>query len=264
MFPEILEKILFAKKKEVARKKLQLPLKTLQSQLSEIELPRDFRSSISNKEKINIIAEIKRRSPSAGILRRDLDPVQLAKLYEESGASAISVLIDKDFFGGSLEDLINVKKSTSLPLLAKEFILDEYQIFEARMGGADAILLIVRILKKEKLLHLYQVAHSLNLSCIVEIHSPQEIQKLNHLPPSIIVGINNRNLRNFKVDLTITERVLSLLPQGKLVISESGIKNARDIKMLRKIGVSAFLIGESILRSENSAYMLKKLCYGKE
>lgn len=264
MLSGILERILSAKKKEVARKKLQFPLEMLRSQLNKVELPRDFRSSISNKGKINIIAEIKRRSPSAGILRRDLDPVQLAKLYEENGASAISVLIDRDFFGGSLEDLMNVKKSTSLPLLAKEFILDEYQIFEARVWGADAILLIARILKKEKLLQLYQVAHSLNLSCIAEIHSPQEIQKLNHLPSSIIVGINNRNLRNFQVDLTITEQVLSLLPQGRLVISESGIKSERDIRALRKIGVSAFLIGESILRSENSAHILKKLCYGKD
>jgi len=258
----ILNKIVADKKKEVERKKQVFPLDKLKIKLNEVPAPRDFKKSVFSKKGPSIIAEIKRFSPSAGTLRDSLNPVKLARLYEKSGASAISVLVDKKFFGGSLKDLSEVKKEVSLPVLAKEFILDEYQIYEARVHGADAILLIARPLEKEKLFKLYRLAEDLKMSCIVEVHSPEDIEKAAHLLSSVIVGINNRNLENFQVDLTTTERILNLIPSSHLVISESGIKSSEDMKWLRERGVSAFLVGEAILRSSDPGKKLQELLCG--
>lgn len=262
MSQNILDEIIAVKSREVAEKKIKLPLNKLKIRLKGTEPPRDFKRGVFKQKGASIIAEIKRFSPSAGVLKSGLDPFKLARLYQQNGASAISVLLDGRFFGGSLEDLKKVRKATSLPILAKEFILDEYQIYEARLGGADAVLLIARILEEEKLLHLCKVAQDLNLACIVEVHSPEEVKKLLSLPSWVIVGINNRNLRNFKVDLSTTRLILSLIPPGRLVISESGIKNVQDIKRLKNIGISAFLIGEAILRSDNPGEKLREFCYG--
>jgi len=262
MSQDTLTKIVTFKKEEVARKKGKLPLNDLKIKLRKADPPRDFKKSVFARKGVSIIAEIKRFSPSGGILRRDLDPSKLARLYQENGASAISVLLDEKFFGGSLEDLKKVREATSLPILAKEFILDEYQIYEARLGGADAVLLIVKILEEERLLHFCEVAQDLNLACIVEVHSPEEVRKLFSLPSSVIVGINNRNLKNFQVDLSTTRLILNLLPPGRLIISESGIKDIQDIRRLKNIGVSAFLVGEAILRSEDPAEKLRELSHG--
>ncbi|MBE0479321.1 indole-3-glycerol phosphate synthase TrpC [Candidatus Aerophobetes bacterium] len=262
MFQDILEKIIIFKKKEVAKKKKTLPLFRLKVRLDETQYPRDFKTSISCGDRVRIIAEIKRRSPSAGILRDNLNPAQFARLYEQNGASAISVLIDEKFFGGNLKDLQMAKGAVSLPVLAKEFIVDEYQIYEAKLYGADAILLIARMLSQEKLLKFYQTACSIQMGCIVEVHSPEDVKKILHLPFPLLVGINNRDLKNFEVNLSITERILSLLPPSSVVISESGIKTAEDIKLLRAKGVHIFLVGEAILRSSNPGEKLRELCYG--
>lgn len=262
MSQDILTKIVAFKREEIARKKRKLSLDDLKIKLREIDPPRDFKKSVFGGKGVSIIAEIKRFSPSGGIIKRNLDPSKLAKLYQENGASAISVLLDGRFFGGSLEDLKRAREATSLPILAKEFILDEYQLYEVRWGGADAVLLIVKILEEEKLLRFCRVAQDLNLACLVEVHSPQEVRKLSSLPPWIIVGINNRNLKNFQVDLSITRQILNLLPRGKLVISESGIRDVREIRKLKEAGVSAFLVGEAILRSKDPAKKLRELSRG--
>ncbi len=264
MSADILKQIVATKRKEVERKRKILPLDTLKAQLKDAMPPKDFRKSVFLGEGIRIIAEIKRFSPSAGSLRENLNPSYFARLYEKNGASAISVLIDREFFKGSLQDLDEVKKAVSLPVLAKEFILDTYQILEARLWGADAILLIARVLDEKRLFKFYHLAKDLKMSCVIEIHSSEDIEKISHLPPSLIVGINNRDLTKFQVNLDITGQILNLLPSSHLIISESGIKNPEDIKLLREKGVSAFLVGEAILRSNDPAKKLRELCHGQD
>ena len=242
--------------REVEERKKKLPLEILRGRISDLS-SRNFKKGISSATKINVIAEIKRASPSAGIILRDLDASVLAKTYQENGASAVSVLIDKKFFGGNLSDLTKVRKATSLPILAKEFILDEYQIYEAKLLGADAILLIAYVLSKRKLSEFLNLALRLNLDCVVEIHKEEELDKIDGLPLDII-GINNRDLETFKVDLKTTFNLIEKIPPGKLVVSESGIKNREDIHRLKERGVSAFLIGESLLKSRDIGKTLRE------
>ncbi|NQS90252.1 indole-3-glycerol phosphate synthase TrpC [Patescibacteria group bacterium] len=252
----MLERIVNNKMREVEERKKKLPLEILKHRVFDFS-SRNFKRSISSATKINIIAEIKRFSPSAGIILRDFDPSVLAKTYEENGASAISVLIDEKFFGGSLSDLAKVRKVTSLPILAKEFILDEYQIYEAKLLRADAILLIASILSKGKLRGFLNLALRLNLDCIVEIHKEEELDKIDGLPLDII-GINNRDLKTFKVDLKTTFDLIEKIPSNKLVVSESGIKERKDIHRLREKGINAFLIGKSLLKSEDMGKTLRE------
>ncbi|RLE11541.1 indole-3-glycerol phosphate synthase TrpC, partial [Candidatus Aerophobetes bacterium] len=237
-------------------------LDKLKEKLRKVPPPRNFKKSVFCRKGPGIIAEIKRFSPSAGILREDLDLSYFARVYEKNGASAISVLIDGKFFGGNLKDLSEVRKASSLPVLAKEFIIDEYQIFEARLYGADAVLLIARVLDKKKLSRLYQLAKGLKISPVIEVHSPEDVEKISHLPPPLIIGINNRDLESFEVNLDVTEKILPLLSRSHLVISESGIKTSADIRVLREKGIRAFLVGEAILRSSNPASKLRQLCHG--
>jgi len=252
----MLKEIVENKMREVEERKRKLSLKILRSKVSDLS-SRSFKKSISSTAKINIIAEIKRFSPSAGIILRDFNPSALAKTYQENGASAISVLMDEKFFGGNLSDLAKLRKATFLPILAKEFILDEYQIYEAKVLGADAILLIACILSKEKLREFLNLALRLNLDCVVEIHKEEESDKIGDLPVDII-GINNRNLETFKVDLKTTFDLIGKVPSGKLVVSESGIRKKEDIHRLREKGVNAFLIGESLLKSEDIGKTLRE------
>lgn len=262
MLQDILDKIVAFKKQEVIVKKKTVPLADLKINLDKVPVPRDFRNSILSHRPVSIIAEIKRCSPSAGAIRKNLNLLELARTYEQHGAAAISVLIDRKFFGGSVEDLRAVKEAVSLSVLAKEFIVDEYQIYEARFYGADAILLIARLLAKQDILKFYQIASEMQMSCIVEIHSIEEIEKISHLPASLLVGINNRDLNNFTVDTRTTERILNVIPSSWVAISESGIKNAQDVRLLQNKGVNIFLVGEAILRSKNPATKLSELRRG--
>jgi len=252
----MLGKIIDNKVREVEERKRKLPLIILRDKVFNLSPNRNFKKSISSPTKINIIAEIKRFSPSVGIILRDLDISALARAYQKNGASAISVLIDEKFFGGSLLDLAKIKRATSLPVLAKEFILDEYQIYEVKLLGADAILLIASILSKEKLKKFLNLALRLNLDCVVEIHKEEELNKIKGLSLNII-GINNRDLKTFKVDLKTTLNLIEKIPSDKLVVSESGIRKKEDIYRLREKGVNAFLIGESLLRSEDKGKALR-------
>ena len=254
----ILDEIVNNKLKEVARRKKEVPLAVLKSKLAASTPTRNFRKAISSLIKINIIAEIKRASPSAGIIIKNFSLEELARIYEKNGASALSVLTDQKFFKGELKDLEKARKASSLPILAKEFIVDEYQIYEARTGGADALLLIARILDKEELKKYLDLASRLDLDCLVEIHTEEEWQKIKDLPVDI-VGINNRNLENFKIDLKMSFNLIKKIPLDKIVVSESGINNGEDIHRLREAGVNAFLVGEALLKSKDVGEKLRKL-----
>ncbi|TET11310.1 indole-3-glycerol-phosphate synthase, partial [Candidatus Aerophobetes bacterium] len=199
----ILDEIVDNKLKEIAQRKKEISLVALKSRIATLAPTRDFKKAISSSAKINIIAEIKKSSPSAGLIREDFDPAKLATTYENNGASAISVLMDKKFFSGDPKNLTKVRRVSSLPILAKEFILDEYQIYEARVLGADAILLIARILDRENLRKYLDLASRLDLACLVEIHEEEGWEKIKDLSIDI-VGINNRNLANFKVNLKLS------------------------------------------------------------
>jgi indole-3-glycerol phosphate synthase len=254
----LLSRILENKIREVRARKRKIPLEVLKSRITDEAQANNFKESISCRGKTNIIAEIKQRSPSGGTLIEDFNPGKLARIYEHHGASAISILIDKRFFGGDPDDIVEVRKVSSLSILAKDFILDEYQIYEARALGADAVLLIACILERKKLKSYLDLAQELDMSCLVEIHREEEWHKIKDLPADII-GINNRDLQTFKVDLGITFDLMQKVRPHKVVVSESGIKNKRDIERLKKSGVDAFLIGESLLRSRNPGKKLKKL-----
>ncbi len=208
---------------------------------------RVFRDALAGPE-ISVIAEIKRASPSRGPIRPDLDVAEIAASYEAGGAAAVSVLTEEHYFRGSLEDLGQARSACSLPLLRKDFIIDEYQLLEAAGAGADAVLLIVAALDDESLAGLYADAHSLGLECLVEVHDRGEMERALAVEPAII-GINNRNLHSFEVDLETTLNLIEFVSEGAVVVSESGIHSSDDVLALRQAGVDAVLVGEALMRS---------------
>lgn len=227
------------------------------------ELPRrSFKSALLRSDKIKLIAEIKKQSPSAGIICKDFDPVKIAKTYEKAGASAISVLTDQKFFGGSIEDLKKVATSRdlSLPILRKDFIIDEKQIYEAKAAGADAILLIVKVLGPEKLKAFLELTKKLGMDALVETHNSKEIEIALMLDADII-GINNRDLKVFRVDFKNTIKLIEKHPELKerILVSESGIKKPEQVKQLHAAGVSAILVGESLLKAKDISAKIAEL-----
>ena len=210
-----------------------------------------------------IIAEMKRASPSAGAIRDRMDPTHVAQQFASHGAAAISVLTDERFFSGTLQDLRGVRKNVHLPLLRKEFIIDEYQVFEAKAYGADAVLLIASILEASRLNDLFFAARELQLECLVELYEGSEIDKLN-LDQMNMVGINNRDLRTFTVDINRTFTISHDLPKNITIVSESGITSSDDLKRLRAHGISAALIGEHFMKSEHPGKALRQLLDGIE
>jgi indole-3-glycerol phosphate synthase len=253
----ILDKIIAVKKEEVAHSKRAMPIYELKAAIRDISSPRDFRGAISGKT-CAIIAEIKRRSPSKGILRENFDHVMIASLYEENGAAAISVLTDRDFFGGDPAFLADIKKTVSLPLLRKDFIIDPYQIYETRRLNGDALLLIAGILDEEQLKEYILLTESLGLSALVEVHSRGEADKALRSGATLI-GINNRDLKTFSTDMNTSFTIAQDIPADRVVISESGINTREDIEMLMKAEIHAFLIGESLMCSQNIGLKLKEL-----
>lgn len=246
----VLDKILEHKKNEVERRKLEKPLSELIQIISNISsLSCRFSNSIK-KDTPTLIAEIKKQSPSRGAIWEDADPSELARRYEKSGASAISVLTDKKYFGGECEDLIKVRNSVNLPCLRKEFIIDEYQIYESRSINADAVLLIVRILSKQQLKDYIDLINQLGMESLVEVHSEGEIETALDCGAKI-VGVNNRDLDTLKVDIQNSVRLKKYIPNDCIAISESGINNPDTIRQLYEIGYSSFLVGEFILLSRN-------------
>ncbi|MEP6775052.1 MAG: indole-3-glycerol phosphate synthase TrpC [Chloroflexota bacterium] len=250
----ILDTIVAHKLTEVAARKAELPLAVLRERLAEAPQPRDFLAALlsSARPAPRVIAEIKRRSPSKGELRPGLDAAELARIYEQNGASAISVLTDKHFFGGSLDDMRNVRAATTLPLLRKDFVIDPYQIYEARMAGADAILLIAAILAPEQIAAYSHLAAELGMAALVEVHNRAELTSALTANANLI-GINNRDLHTFNVTLDTTRAFRPLIPPGVVVVSESGIYTQADRESLQDLNVDALLVGESLLVSDDIA-----------
>ncbi len=245
------------KEAEVAERKRELPPEELRARIRDLPPPRDFRGALG-KPGFSLIAEVKRASPSAGTIADDLDPVALALLYQDGGAAAISVLTESGYFGGSLDDLRAVKKAVTLPVLRKDFIIDEYQIYESRSAGADAVLLIAEMLDGEELERFLGTAAGIGLPCLLECHSGEELEKAIGTPVGII-GINNRDLKTLEVDLETSLRLLSLIPEDRLKVAESGIRTADDVRRLVAAGADAILVGETLVRSGNVKATIKEL-----
>ncbi|AEF17502.1 Indole-3-glycerol-phosphate synthase [Thermoanaerobacterium xylanolyticum LX-11] len=240
----ILDDIIFKKKKQVEMKKIK---KTLDDILKEIKNDKDVRNfkEALKAEDISIIAEIKKASPSRGTILDDFDHIKIAKLYEDANIEAISVLTEKNYFKGDDSYINDVKEVTSKPILRKDFIFDEYQIYESKLIGADAVLLIVAVLGDD-LKKFYDIAKKIGLDAIVEVHDERELEIALNANVDIL-GINNRDLKDFRVDLKTTERLIRYVPSGVLLVSESGIKTPDDVKFLKSLGVNAVLIGETFM-----------------
>jgi indole-3-glycerol phosphate synthase len=241
----MLNKIITRKRDEIKWRKQAVPLATLKERIAQREAPLDLVAALRG-EPVRLIAEVKRASPSRGILCPDFDPVALATGYARGGAAAISVLTEENYFGGSLDHLMAIREAVKLPLLRKDFIFDPYQIYETAAYGADALLLIVSILSQEQLSQLLSLSHSLSLKCLVEIHNEAEADRALAAGAEII-GINNRDLRTFETDINTTRRLRPLMPRGQIVVSESGISSRHDIKKLRQWRINAVLIGEALV-----------------
>jgi indole-3-glycerol phosphate synthase len=255
--PSILEKIVTVKREEVARRKQTRPLPDLAEAIRNKPPARDFRRALQASA-CAIIAEVKRRSPSRGLLRADFDPVRIALEYESHGAAAISILTDEPFFGGSDADLSAVGNAVTLPVLRKEFIIDPYQIHETRAIGADALLLIAAILTEVQLREYRELAASLGLAALVEVRDGTELEKALGAGAEII-GINNRDLKTFQTDLQTTLALAPLIPADRIAVSESGIRNRQDIEILTKAGIRAFLIGETLIAAPEIGPKLEEL-----
>jgi indole-3-glycerol phosphate synthase len=245
----ILDKILASKRDELPRRKALVPAAELAKRLDGALAARDFAGAIRRGPDgaIRLVAEFKRASPSRGVIRSDLGPAQVARLYAAAGAAAISVLTDAPFFHGSGEDLRSVREAVKIPVVQKDFILDDYQLLEARALGADAILLIVAALPGDELPRLHQRAAELGLAALVEVHDESDLDRALAIQPKI-VGINNRDLRTFRVDAATTFRIRPLIPPEVIVVSESGIRSHADALRLREAGVDAMLVGERLMR----------------
>jgi indole-3-glycerol phosphate synthase len=255
----ILKKIVASKKKELLSRMKELPLETILGKLITAPPTRPFKSSLRSKDGLALIAEIKRASPSKGILISKWDPKSLAKIYEKNGASAISVVTEEKFFKGSVETIAEVKKVCSLPVLRKDFIIDPYQIYESRLYKADAILLIASLYPKNReLKKMMQLAYNMSLTPVIEVATAAEWKRVSRLEADFI-GINNRDLSTFKVDLKKTVRLLKNVPEDTIVISESGINDQKDAKTVFEAGAKAILVGEAILKSKNMPRLIQEL-----
>ena len=253
----MLNRIIAEKREEIAQRKRRLSISTLKERIAQHQVPLDFASALSG-DGIRLIAEVKRASPSRGILCPNFNPVALAKTYANGGAVAISVLTEANYFKGSLGHLAMIREEVRLPLLRKDFIFDQYQVYESRAYGADALLLIVAILSQEQLKELLSLSRNLGLSCLVEVHNEDEVERALSSSAKII-GINNRNLDTFKVDINTTRRLRPLIPKDRIVVSESGISNRSDVEKLKKWGVNTVLVGEALVTADDIPAKMREL-----
>ncbi len=253
-----LEEIVKIKKEEVSRRKALLPQRELEDTIAGLPPPRNMFDAISRRSPMAVIAEIKRASPSVGVIKEEVDLCHLAREYEAGGACAVSVLTESHFFKGDLSYLHRVKEEISLPVLQKDFVLDPFQIYEGRVSGADAILLIACLLDQEQLKDFVGLVRELEMTPLVEIHDQQDLQRVSALDLSLI-GINNRDLRTFEVDLRTTLRLRKEIPWGTRVISESGIRTSEDVKRLKEVGIDGILVGEILMRAPDPASKIKEL-----
>ena len=253
----ILEEIVWHKEEEVAKMRDRLPLLRLRQQITKIAPPHNFLAALQNgKTNPALIAEVKKASPSKGVIREDFDPVAIAKSYEAGGASCLSVLTDRKFFQGSFENLSLVRQVVELPLLCKEFIIYPYQIYLARSHGADAILLITAILRDQDLKYFIKIVKSLGMTPLIEVHTLDELDRVLAIDNVDLIGINNRNLEDFSVNLQATQNIVGarkeIIDQRKItIVSESGLHQPQDIKFVQQVGAKAVLIGESLVKQQD-------------
>lgn len=260
--PDILNKIVAHKQVEVATAIAAVPTSELKGRISDLEdLPRGFEQHLRDavaSDWTAIIAEVKKGSPSRGVIRENFDPLEIAETYQNNGATCLSVLTDEQFFMGHLRNLALIRETVSLPLLRKDFICDPYQIYEARSAGADAVLLIAAMLDLNQLREFHAVAKDINLDVLLEVHDEAEMEKALQTDCKLI-GVNNRNLRTFTTDLDTTGRLARMMPNDRLLVSESGISNREDINRLAADGAKAYLIGEAIIREADIGLKLREL-----
>ena len=253
-----LEEIVAHKRQELAETKRAKPLAQLERALKSRPPSRGFAAAIRRPGKLSLIAEIKKASPSAGPIRPGADVVEVAKIYAGAGAQAISVLTDSKFFSGSLKDLSAVREKVSVPVLRKDFLIEEYQVVEAAAAGADALLLIAAILDRPALKRLIGLARDLSLDALVEVHSEPELEQALEAGAEVI-GINNRDLKTLQVDLETTQRLIGRIPAGRLRVSESGIRSRADVEFVQRQGADAILVGEELMGSADPAEKIKEL-----
>lgn len=261
--PDILKKILARKFEEIEERSKLVDLSELTKRAGIADSPRGFVSSLKNRldsGESAVIAEIKKASPSKGVIRENFDPVQIAKSYEKSGAACLSVLTDEDFFQGHDDYLVAARAACSLPVIRKDFMMDAYQVYEARAMGADCILLIVAALDDKTLVDLYRLSGELGMDTLVEVHDAQELQRALALDLAF-VGINNRNLRNFETQLSTTLDLLNNIPEDCFVVTESGIHGRDDVQLMREHGVNSFLVGEAFMRADDPGELLSELFF---
>ncbi|MCP9882678.1 indole-3-glycerol phosphate synthase TrpC [Cyanobium sp. Alchichica 3B3-8F6] len=264
----ILEKIVWEKDREVASARERVPLEKLKQQVAELPAPRDFLAALrASCRKPAVIAEVKKASPSKGVIREDFDPEAIARGYAAGGASCLSVLTDKQFFQGGFEVLVQVRQVVELPLLCKDFILSPYQLYQARAAGADAALLIAAILTDVDMAYLLKVAKALGLTVLVEVHDAEELERVLALDGVQLIGINNRDLATFHTDLAATERLTAtygeqIRAKGCLLVSESGLVTRDDLDRVQGAGADAVLVGESLMRQADVTAALEALIGG--
>jgi indole-3-glycerol phosphate synthase len=262
----ILDTIIERKREEVRQRASRIPLDAIQEQAIDATRPRGFLGALRHRTRNAqpaVIAEIKKASPSRGVIRRDFEPASIARRYEASGAACLSVLTDEDFFQGSDEDLVRARAAVNIPVLRKDFIIDPYQVFESRVIGADCILLIAAALENEPLRELLSIAIQLDLDVLAEVHDEEELEKVLELDVALI-GINNRDLRTFESTIDTTLNLLPGVPSDRLVVAESGISSPEAVAQLRASGVNAFLVGEAFMRAPDPGAALKELFFPED
>ncbi len=254
----VLEEILASKRIEVKAAQVKMPLGELKERLSRHVAERDFYEVLSRAGRLHLIAELKRKSPSKGMLRERFDPISLAQEMEQAGASALSVLTDEPFFSGRLDYLRDAKQFTEIPALRKDFILEPYQVYEAAFYGADAVLLIVRILDEKMLKRCIETARGLGLEALVEVHADKELP-IALRAGARIIGINHRDLDSLSMDEGLSARLVPKIPKGALVVAESGIHTAQDVQRMQQLGVCAVLIGEALMSASSASGKIREL-----
>jgi indole-3-glycerol phosphate synthase len=255
---DVLSEICQTKRTEIAAAKSRVSETELKARLAEVDPPRDFLAALKSATGVGLIAEVKKASPSAGLIREDFDPVEIARTYESAGAACISCLTDESYFKGKLEYLTAIRNAVEIPVMRKDFILDRYQVTEARAAGADCILLIAECLDDCTMRDLYFYSSELGMECLVEIYDPENLDRVLKLEAPLI-GINNRNLRTFVTDLKHSTDLAARVPDSVYLVSESGIRERSDVEHLLQFGVRGILVGETLMRQENIAEKVREL-----
>lgn len=254
----ILDDILRDKRFEVNSRKKRVPIDLLKKKCEMAPLPRPFSAAIKKSGGIAVISEIKKASPSKGQIVSNFDPVNIAKVYTEAGADALSVLTDEKYFEGNLEYLSIVKANTKLPVLRKDFIIESYQIYESKAAGADAVLIIAAALTDKEIKEMIELSFNMYLDVLVEVHNEKELNAVKDIQGVKIIGINNRDLKTFDIDIGVSEKLLSHIPNEVVKVSESGLVTLSDVKRVRDAGADAILVGESLMKSEDKGKMIKE------